>query len=84
MERSGPGCKLRWCEPVQARMWPLVVVVDPPRIDDPSGVGVVGEQMLVQAFIPRPAFHALRTFAALLAGHAGGSAHGPNLLILSA
>ena len=36
-------------------MRPLVVVVNPPFRDDPAGMVVAFEQMLVQAFISHPA-----------------------------
>lgn len=36
-------------------MWSGVVVVDPPYVDDRAGMGVAGEQMLIQALVSQPA-----------------------------
>ena len=52
-------CKLRRCEPVQARVWSSGVVVDLPCFDDPSGFGKVAEQVLVEAFVAQPAIEGL-------------------------
>jgi len=47
----GLGCKLPRGEPVQARMWSVVVIVVTPAVDDLSCVAITPEQMLVQAFV---------------------------------
>ena len=60
-------------------MWPLVVVVDPPCRDDPAGVVVALEQVLVQAFVPQSAdegfneavLHRLAPFSVMQASPAG-------------
>ena len=51
MVRSGPGCKLLWCEPVNARSRSSQIVVFPPCLDDSPGVPITGRHVLVQAFI---------------------------------
>ena len=43
MPHCGAGCKLRWCEPVEARVRSLGVVFDPPCFDDPAGFDEVRE-----------------------------------------
>src|SRR5215475_10567751 len=55
MPLVGACCKLRWCEPAQARVWSCNVVVDTPGLDDPAGLGEIGEQVLVEAFVAQPA-----------------------------
>ena len=60
MPLAGAGCKGCWGEPVQARVWALGVVVDPPCFNDPACRNQAAEQVLVQAFVPEPtveAFH---------------------------
>ena len=47
----GPPCKLVWCEPVEARVWPFAVIIDPPVFDDPARLGQAAEQRLVQQLI---------------------------------
>lgn len=59
MPLFGAGCKLDRCEPVEAGMGPLRIVVDPPCLDDPAGVFQAGEQMLVEALVPQPPVEAL-------------------------
>lgn len=59
MPLDGAGCKLRGCEPVEARVWSFGIVVDPPRFDDPAGFDQAREQMLVEAFITQPAVEGL-------------------------
>lgn len=54
----GPGCKLSRHDPVKARVGLLGVVVDPPVFDNLPGMSIVGEQVLIQAFIPQPAVEA--------------------------
>jgi hypothetical protein len=51
MVLAGPACKLVRCEPVEARVWPLSVVVNSPSLDDPAGFAHVREQRLVQALV---------------------------------
>jgi hypothetical protein len=48
MPLAGARCKLRRCEPVQARVRSECVVVGPPFFDDPSGLGQTGEEVLVE------------------------------------
>ncbi len=47
------------CEPVEARMRSVHIVVDPPVFNDVAGVSVTAEQMFVEAFVPKPAVEAL-------------------------
>ena len=54
MPLDGACCKLRRCEPVEARVRSPGVVVDLPCFDDPSGFGKIGEQVLVEAFVAVP------------------------------
>ena len=54
MVHHGPSSKLVWCEPVEARVGPLAVVVDPPIFDDLPRLSQVGEQRLVQEFVSEP------------------------------
>ena len=35
------------------------VVGNPPCFDDPTGMGIAGEEMLVEAFVPEPPYEAL-------------------------
>lgn len=66
---SGPGYKLHWCKPVQARMWPFIIVVDTPVLNDLSGVVVTGEEMLVQTLIAQASIEAFHK--TVLHGFAG-------------
>ena len=59
MVLDGPGCKFLWCEPVEARMRSLSVVVAPPCFDGFAGVGEAAEEMLIEAFISQSAVEAL-------------------------
>jgi len=59
MPLSGACCKLVRCEPVQARVRSECVVVAPPFFDDPSGLGQVGEEVLVEALVAQLAIEAL-------------------------
>jgi len=43
----GPGCKLVRCEPFEARVWALVVAIDPPGFDERAGLRQRAEQCLV-------------------------------------
>jgi hypothetical protein len=47
----GPVCKFVWCEPVEARVRSVLVVINPPCFDDVLGVAVAGEDVFVQAFV---------------------------------
>ena len=53
------GCKGRWREPVQARVWTLVVIVDPRLFNDPPSGSQAAKQMLVEALVSEPAVEAL-------------------------
>ena len=59
MPLSGACCKLRRCEPVQARVRSECVVVDPPFFDDPSGLWQADEEMLVETLVTQSAIEAL-------------------------
>jgi hypothetical protein len=59
MPLDGACCKLRWCEPVQARVRSECVVVDSPFFDDPSGFRQTGKEMLVEALVTQLAVEAL-------------------------
>jgi hypothetical protein len=39
----GPVCKFGWCEPLEARVWPVVVVVAPSLFDDVLGLDIAAE-----------------------------------------
>jgi hypothetical protein len=54
----GAGCELGWCEPVEARVRPVGVVVDPPFLDDLAGLAEVGEQVLIEALVAQPTVEA--------------------------
>jgi len=53
------GCKLRRCTVVQSRVGALVVVVAPPEMQLPPGVGQVEEHLHVQALVAELAVEAL-------------------------
>lgn len=55
----GAGCKLVRCEPVQARMGPREIVIDPPIFDQVSGMPIAGKQVLVETLVSEPADKAL-------------------------
>ena len=59
MPRVGACCELGWCEPVEARVRSVGVVVDPPFFDDVSCLVEIGEQVLVEALVAQPAVEAL-------------------------
>ena len=59
MPLPGAGCKLRWGEPVEARVRASCVIVETPGFDDPARLLQAAEQMLVQAFIAKTADKAL-------------------------
>ena len=50
----GAGCKLLRCEPVEARMGSVVIIVVPPSCDDLASMAVSPKQMLVQTFVSQP------------------------------
>jgi len=54
MVLGGPGCKLVWREPVEARVWPAAVVIVPPLGQQFFGVTERAEQRLVQQLVPEP------------------------------
>ena len=51
MPRCGACCELSRCEPVEARVRSVGVVVDPPFFDDVARLLDVGEQVLVEALV---------------------------------
>lgn len=64
--RSVQGLVLYWPlvilprgEPVEARMWAMVIVVDAPGRDKLPGMAQVGEQVLVEALVAQSAIEAL-------------------------
>jgi len=59
MPLAGVGCKLRGCKPVEARVWSLGIVVDPPSFDDSAGFSETGEQMFVKEFVAQSAIEGL-------------------------
>ena len=59
MPRRGACCELGWCEPVEARVRSVGVVVDPPFFDDLARLVEVGEQVLVEALVAQSAVEAL-------------------------
>ena len=52
-------CELSRCEPVEARVRSVGVVVDPPFFDDLARLLEVGEQMFVEALVAQSAVEAL-------------------------
>jgi hypothetical protein len=59
MSLRGACCELSRCEPVEARVRSVGVVVDPPFFDDLTRLLEVGEQVLVEALVAQPAVEAL-------------------------
>ena len=59
MPLIGACCELSWCEPVEARVRSVDVVVDPPCFDDVTRLVEVGEQVLVEALVSEPPVEAL-------------------------
>src|SRR5436190_11218722 len=59
MGLGGPGCKLVRGETAKARMRPVMVVIDPPSLDDLSGGVQAAEQVLVEAFVAEATVEAL-------------------------
>ena len=55
MPLIGACCELSWCEPVEARVWSVCVVVDPPFFDDLACLAEVREQLLVEALVTQSA-----------------------------
>ena len=51
MPLIGACCELRRCEPIEARVRSVGVVVDPPFFDDPACLAEVREHVLVEAFV---------------------------------
>ena len=71
MPLIGACCELSRCEPVEARVRAVGVVVDPPFIDVISCLVEIGEQVLVEALVTQAAVEAL--YEAILHGFAGGN-----------
>jgi len=71
MPLIGACCELSRCEPVEARVRAVGVVVDPPFFDDVSCLVEIGEQVLVEALVTQAAVEAL--YEAILHGFAGGN-----------
>ena len=59
MPLIGACCELSWCEPIEALVRSIGVVVDPPFFDDPSRLAEVREHVLVEALVPQAAVEAL-------------------------
>ena len=59
MPLIGASCELSWCEPIEARVRSVGVVVDPPFFDDLTRLIEVREQVLVEALVAQPAVEAL-------------------------
>ena len=55
MPLIGACCELSRCEPVEARVRSVGVVVDPPVFDDPAGLAEVREHVLVEALVAQAA-----------------------------
>src|SRR6202012_2480597 len=58
MPLRGACCELSWCEPVEARVRSVGVVVDPPFFDDLSRLVEIGEQVLVETLVAQTAVEA--------------------------
>src|SRR6266478_10033295 len=69
MPLIGACCELNWCEPVEARVWSVGVVVDPPFFDNLACLAEVREQVLVEALVTQTAVEAL--YEAILHRFAG-------------
>ncbi len=59
MAPVGANCKFDRREPVEARVRPVGIVVDPPFLDDLASLVEVDEQVLVQALVAQAAIEAL-------------------------
>src|SRR3954451_10558052 len=59
MPLIGACCELSWCEPVEARVRSVGIVVDPPCFDDLTRLFEITEQVLVEALVAQPAVEAL-------------------------
>jgi hypothetical protein len=59
MPQIGACCELSRCEPVEARVRSVGVVVDPPLFDDPAGLAEVSEHVLVETLVTQAAVEAL-------------------------
>ena len=64
-------------EPVQARVWAVLIVVFPPCFDDVFGVAITGEDVFVQTFVTQAAIE--RFNEAILHWFAGGNRAPPYL-----
>ena len=58
MPLCGACCELGRCEPVEARVRSVGVVVDPPFFDDLTRLVEVGEQVLVETLVAQSAVEA--------------------------
>ena len=58
MPLIGACCELSWCEPVEARVRSVGVVVDPPFFDNLACLAEVREQVLVEALVTQSAVEA--------------------------
>src|SRR5438309_9048303 len=59
MALGGPGCKVVRGETAKARMRPVMVVVDPPSLNDLASSVQAAEQVLVEAFVAEATIEAL-------------------------
>ena len=59
MPLIGTCCELNRCEPIEARVRSVGVVVDPPFFDDRPRLAEVGEHGPVEAVVPQAAVEAL-------------------------
>jgi len=54
-----PGNERRRGQPLEATVWPPVVVVHPPLVENDSGLRQAQEQLSVEQLVPKPAVEAL-------------------------
>ena len=59
MPPRGACCKLIRCEPVEARVRSVGVVVDPPVFDDLTRLVEIGEQVFVKTLVAQASVEAL-------------------------
>ena len=59
MPLIGACCELSWCEPIEARVRSVGVVVDPPFFDDLARLAEVREHVLVEVFVAEASVEAL-------------------------
>ena len=74
------------CEPVEARMRSVQIVVDPPVFNNVPGMAIAAEQMLVEAFISQSSIEAFdkSILHRLARGEIGGAKfdHGSGGIVL--